>query len=120
MWVWASMVVDCGRCSRPGLPCLRAAVFAYLFQIAIVIPSFVIVRASDDPVAGRASIFNVPRGRCGSEHAQMLAQVDAVLAQFRRRGDDRDAAGVEDDDVVGDVEHPVSYTHLTLPTNREV
>ena len=45
MWVWASMVVDCGRCSRPGLPCLRAAVFAYLFQIAIA-HSVVIIRES--------------------------------------------------------------------------
>jgi hypothetical protein len=35
----------------------------------------------------------------------VLAQVDAVLAQLGGRGDDRDAAGVEDHDIVGDVEH---------------
>ena len=44
MWVWASMVVDFGRCSRPGLPCLRAAVFAYLFQTFAISRSIVIIR----------------------------------------------------------------------------
>src|SRR5690606_22689731 len=31
-----SIVVDCGRASRPGLPCLRAAVLAYLFQLLAI------------------------------------------------------------------------------------
>src|SRR3974377_1885740 len=34
IWVCASMVMLFGRASRPGLPCLRAAVSAYLFQVA--------------------------------------------------------------------------------------
>src|SRR6185312_5717583 len=32
IWACMSMVVDFGRISRPGRPCLRAAVSAYLFQ----------------------------------------------------------------------------------------
>src|SRR6516165_9173015 len=35
MWVCASMVMLFGRASCPGLPWVRAAVSAYLFQIAI-------------------------------------------------------------------------------------
>src|SRR5579875_1732481 len=41
-WVWMSMVVDAGRVSRPGLPCLRAAVLAYLFQIPVMTPSLLV------------------------------------------------------------------------------
>src|SRR5450759_1452027 len=54
-----------GRASRPGLPCLRAAVFAYLFQISIAKVLFVGFVA---------------------EHAEMLLQITAVLGQFRRGG----------------------------------
>src|SRR5665213_1959479 len=76
-----SRVRPFGRVSRPGLPCLRAAVLAYLFQIAIV--------------------------NCLSdflEHAEMLTQIDAVFVQLRGRGDDRDVPGIEDDEVVGGIE----------------
>src|SRR5262245_45798948 len=37
--------------------------------------------------------------------AQVLAQVDAALGKLGRRAFDDDAAAVEDDDVVGHVEH---------------
>src|SRR5919108_296737 len=37
--------------------------------------------------------------------AQVLAQVEAALLQLHRRAFDGHAAAVEDDDVVGDVEH---------------
>jgi hypothetical protein len=39
------MVMLFGRTSRPGLPCLRAAVSAYLFQMsAISSLSYVVIR----------------------------------------------------------------------------
>src|SRR5580692_2053288 len=37
--------------------------------------------------------------------AEMLTQVDAVVLQRCGRRGDRDAAGVENDDIVGNVEH---------------
>src|SRR5215472_15702109 len=36
IWVRASIVVLFGRTSRPGLPCFRAAVSAYLFQMSAI------------------------------------------------------------------------------------
>ncbi len=38
-WEWMSIVVLLGLISRPGLPCLRAAVASYLFQ-GVVIAGF--------------------------------------------------------------------------------
>ena len=46
-------------------------------------------------------------------------QVDALRSAMRRRGKLETLAPVIDRGVALDVE-PVSYTHLTLPTNREV
>src|SRR5271156_4286369 len=39
-----------------------------------------------------------------SKYAKMLAQIDAIVLQCRSRGDDGDTAGIENDDIVGDVE----------------
>ncbi len=70
-----------GRCSRPGLPCLRAAVFAYLFHWLIA--AFRDIRADACPVR-RCS--GVPAGRCRFENAEMLAQIGPAVADLPRPG----------------------------------
>src|ERR1700675_2838459 len=40
-----------------------------------------------------------------SEYPEVLAQIDMFLAQLAGRRGDRDPAAVENDDVVGDLEH---------------
>src|SRR4029453_1474707 len=41
-WEWMSMVVLFGRTSRPGLPCLRAAVASYLLHCVAISASFLL------------------------------------------------------------------------------
>src|SRR3954464_1667879 len=41
-WEWMSMVVLFGLISRPGLPCLRAAVASYLLHCVAISASFLL------------------------------------------------------------------------------
>src|SRR6185312_7948839 len=123
-WVCASMVTFFGRCSRPGRPCLRAAVSAYLFQIVIFSPRFFVSarHPEADGEAGsrqttakaaalRGSLRALLRvtGRAfrvgNSKHPQVLAQHGRVLPDRGGRRDDCHLSGVEQHDIVGDVEH---------------
>src|SRR5262245_19887607 len=100
-WACMSRVRLFGLTSRPGLPCLRAAVLAYLFQtFVIAIPSLVIARDR-----GRSSNGCNVGFQSGLEHPEVLSQTDAVLFDFRRSGNDRHAAGVENHDIVRNIEN---------------
>src|SRR4029078_6377120 len=99
-WECISSVRLFGLNSRPGLPCLRAAVLAYLFQTsAIAILSLVIVRDS-----GRSRDVCIVGFQSGLEHPEVLAEIYAVFFDRRGGGNDCDTAGVQDHDVVRDVE----------------
>ena len=54
---------------------------------------------ADDPVAAALAKFNAAE----SKHPEVLAQIDAIFFKSCRGGDDRDPAGIEDDDIVGDI-----------------
>src|SRR3954469_10732287 len=76
---WISMVVDFGRPSRPGLPCLRAAVGAYRLVSVTFLLSLL-------------------------EHPQMLRDHALVRLRLGRRSGKHDRAGIHDHDVIGKVE----------------
>jgi len=74
-----------GRSSRPGLPCLRAAVGPYLFHM---------------PLIESLSAF-FPR----SENAEILLYPRVVQPDFLRRIDQGDLSAIQNRDVIGDVEN---------------
>src|SRR5262249_37522874 len=75
---WMSMVVLFGLISRPGLPCLRAAVRSYLFPCVITDPCL--------------------------EHAKMLRDDRVVELDLAGRSAKHHPSGIDDDDIVGEVE----------------
>src|SRR6478672_891101 len=77
---WMSMVVDFGRTSRPGLPCLRAAVGPYRFVSVTFLFS------------------------CSSKYAKMLRDALLVGANLVRRSGKHDPAGIHDHHVIRKVE----------------
>src|SRR5437016_4241221 len=112
-----SIVVALGLTSRPGRPCLRAAVGAYLFQGVIVYRLFVSLTrtyfARSFPRKRESRVqFWVPAfaGTSGlsmasphsSKHAEVLRDHRVVELQLRRRSAKHHASGVDDDDIVGE------------------
>src|SRR6185436_13843191 len=77
---WMSMVVDCGRDSRPGFFCLRAAVGPY----RLVSVTFLL--------------------SCYSEYAQVLRDHRGVRFRFSGSSLKHHRAGIHDHDVVSKVE----------------
>src|SRR3954465_10974566 len=77
---WMSMVVDCGRDSRPRFFCLRAAVGPY----RLVSVTF---------------LFS-----CHSEYAKVLGYHGRVRSRFRGSTLKHHRAGIHDHDIVGKVE----------------
>src|SRR5262245_66294734 len=78
-----SMVVLFGRTSRPDLPCLRAAVAAYLFHCSVIaVPWF------------------SRRWRL-SKHTQVLRHNGVVELDLIGGAAKHDATGIDDDDIVG-------------------
>ena len=87
------MVVLFGLTSRPGLPCLRAAVSAYLFQMSRHFQPFVCRHPREgDPVTRAFAIFNAAI----SEDPEMLTQIDAVFFQLCGSRDHGNAPGIEE------------------------
>src|SRR5262249_60633159 len=83
---WMSMVVRFGRPSRPGLPCLRAAVAAYLFHCSVI-----------------AVPWLSRRWRL-SKHTQVLRHNGVVELDLIGGAAKHDATGIDDDDIVGEIE----------------
>src|SRR5262249_50998377 len=83
---WMSTVVLFGLTSRPGLPCLRAAVAPYLFHCS--------------------GMRSVPcsSGRPVSKHAEVLGDDGVVELDLGRGAAEHHAPGIDDDDVVGKIE----------------
>ena len=88
----------------PGLPCLRAAVSAYLFQVsAISLVSVVVMRSPRHRPARGTLCHAMPPCADTSEHPQMLRRSTPSCSSFAGSNHGH-AAGIEDDDVVGKVE----------------
>src|SRR3569833_1370632 len=75
----ASIVVLFGRAERPGLPCLRAAVSAYLFHISVIViprssylcrrPEVADGAGPEGPVSLRPTDLRCTRDHASSAHA---------------------------------------------------
>src|SRR5438445_7330317 len=102
---WMSTVVLFGRTSRPGLPCLRAAVAAYLFHCwVIAVPWF----------SWRWRL---------SKHTQVLRHNGVVELDLIGGTAKHHATGIDDDDIVGEVEGELDVLldqHDRLPLGLEL
>src|SRR5262249_55638132 len=140
---WMSTVMLFGRTWRPGLPCLRAAVAAYLFHCAIICLLFVDFVARTPAARSRASGNQKPvtrdlgagsalsGGRADgasshirtSEHAEVLGDNGVVELDLIGAAAKHHAAGVDDDDIVGKVERELDVLldqHDRMPLRLEL
>src|SRR5207253_1999817 len=108
-----SMVVLFGLTSRPGFPCLRAAVAAYLFHCvaisASLLPSLdgIAVSPAVAPLLLEHDLFRKPVATFRDhalEHAEMLGDDGIVELELIGAPLEHDAAGIDDDHVVSKVE----------------
>src|SRR5713101_5788539 len=106
---WMSMVVLFGLISRPGLPCLRAAVRSYLFHcVVIAVPWF--------PERCREAVAR-------SEHAELLGDHGVVDLDLASGSGEHHLPGIDDDHVVGEVECELDVLldeHDRLPFGLEL
>src|SRR6476469_6769580 len=108
-WEWMSMVVLFGRTSRPGLPCLRAAVASYLLHCVAISASFLLsargwfaalyffdrIILSEKSATFRDDAL---------EHAEVLGDNGIVELDATGGAAKHHPAGIDDDHVVGEVE----------------
>src|SRR5713226_6427356 len=102
---WMSMVVLFGLISRPGLPCLRAAVRSYLFHCVVI--------SDDCPLTTDHCL----------EHPEMLGDHGVVDLDLVRRAGEHHPPGVDDHHVVGEVERELDVLldqHDRLPFGLEL
>ena len=78
--------------------------------------------AVEAPEAVTADVAIIGSGAAGQAAARRLLTRGHSVALIESGGFDHDEASADFNrgDIVGQPYHPVSYTHLTLPTNREV
>src|SRR5262249_20327536 len=104
-WEWMSTVVLFGLTSRPGLPCLRAAVAAYLFHCSVIaVPWFCL--------SWRLT-----------KHTQVLRHNGIVKLDLIGGTAEHHATRVDDDDIVGEVEGELDVLldqHDRLPLGLEL
>src|SRR6266481_2657451 len=114
---WISTVVLFGLTSRPGLPCLRAAVRPYLFHWVIVHPLMVIFvdgvfspplprkgESRIGPSCDRGARFREDERIRPSEDAEVLGYDGIIEPDLIGPAAKHHAASIDNDDIVGEIE----------------